>query len=140
MSSFYRFSFAVLALLFIIGTTHSLDSTNSKEVNNELFIYHLTLTNDYNDPAKWTEETMTVINAHGDFLIELGKKGILGFAGRTKFEPGHENLFGIAVIRASSLEEAKEIMSADPAVKENIQQAQIFPFSMGIRFLDNFED
>ena len=104
-----------------------------------LFIYHLTLTDTYNDPTNWNEQVMVIIQQHAAFLNDLGEQGILGFAGRTMFNPGDEHLFGIAVIKAESIDEAKRIMKNDPAVKHNIQRAQIFPFSMGIRFLDNFD-
>ncbi|MEP1096354.1 MAG: YciI family protein [Cyclobacteriaceae bacterium] len=110
-----------------------------KDSNQELFIYHLVLTPEYENPEKWTEETYATIQEHSTFLEDLGKTGILVFAGRTKLNPGDENLFGIAVIRASSLEDAQKIMAQDPAVINSIQKASIYPFSMGIRHFANLK-
>ncbi len=101
-----------------------------------LFIYYLTLEPHYHDLANWNEETTKIIQDHAEFLNGLGEKGVLAFAGRTMFEPGNPDLFGIAVIKAKSLEAAYEIMSADPAVQHRIQRAVIHPFSMVIRHLD----
>ena len=80
-----------------------------------LFIYRLKLTPKYEDPANWQEEDNQIIGQHAQFFHELGQKGVLLFAGRTTFEPGNENLFGIAVFNASSLEDAQAIMAQDPA-------------------------
>ncbi len=104
-----------------------------------LFLYYLKLTPAYNDPSKWDTNTVEVIEAHAAFLSNLGEKGILAFAGRTNFDPGHKDLLGIAVVMADSIEEAHQIMDPDPAVVQGIQSARIFPFSMGIRFLSNLE-
>jgi hypothetical protein len=83
---------------------------------------------------------MQIISVHAGFLDSLGIAGILAFAGRTLFEPGDKNLFGIAIIKASGIEEAENILSKDPAVVYGIQKAEIFPFSMGIRHLKNIKD
>ncbi len=107
--------------------------------NKDLFIYHLKLTPKYNIPENWTDETFKVIEEHAKFIDALGRMGILVFAGRTKLEPGDENLFGLAVIQAPSLEKAKEIMAGDPAVAQHIQTASIFPFSMGIQYFENLK-
>lgn len=104
-----------------------------------LFIYQLKLAPEYNDPVKWTDSTYKVIRQHGEFLDSLGRVGTLIFAGRTVLNPGDKNLFGIAVIKASSPDVANKIMAKDPAVINNIQEASIFPFSMGIRYFENLK-
>ena len=103
----------------------------------QLFIYHLTLTPYYKNPKNWTEATFQMIQEHATFLDNLGKQGILAFAGRTNLAFEDENLFGIAIIKANTLEQAKAILKNDPAVLNGIQQANIFPFWMGIRHLNN---
>jgi len=67
----------------------------------------------------------------------IAKKKLLNC---TKFGfPGDERLFGIAVIRAESIAEARKIFAKDPAVVNNIQQAEVYRFSMNIRFFEKFE-
>lgn len=102
-----------------------------------LYLYYLRLTDKYDKPDHWTDESRAIISRHAEFLDALGKTGILLFAGRTLFEPGDANLFGIAVIRADSLDHAQSIMADDPAVLNGIQQAQIFPWRLSIEYFDN---
>ncbi len=105
-----------------------------------LFLYCLTLEDLYHAVENWTDETHTTVERHAAFLDDLGKQGRLAFAGRTQYDPGHPDLFGIAVIRAPSLEAAQELMADDPSVVGGVQRATIHPFSMGIRHLSRFED
>lgn len=109
------------------------------EVTTEsLFIYRLTPTEKYSDIANWTVETNRIIQNHAKFLDELGKKEILIFAGRTLFRPGDKNLFGIVVMKAKSLDEAKNHLVGDPALENKIFQIRsILPFSMGITHFEN---
>jgi uncharacterized protein YciI len=96
------------------------------------FLYHLTLTESFEDTANWSEDDAAMISRHADFLDALGREGRLVFAGRTDFAPGHPDLFGIALIRADSLGEAEELMAPDPAVLAGIQSARVLPFTLPI--------
>ncbi len=103
-----------------------------------IFCYHLHLTDKYTaDPIQWTEDTVNTISKHAAFLDDLGKAGILIFAGRTLFQPGNNRLFGIALIKAKDIETAIQIMEKDPAVVAGIQQMDIYPFSLAIKHFDN---
>ncbi|MDN5215091.1 YciI family protein [Fulvivirgaceae bacterium BMA12] len=141
MSKVSKHLIFVLAII-ILGnplmaqTNNDMENTNS---NQDLFIYHLKLSDEYNDMAKWTDSTYKVIQEHSEFIDGLGRDGILIFAGRTKLNPGDDNLFGIALIKSTSIEEAKEIMAKDPAVINNIQVSSIFPFSLGIQYFENLK-
>lgn len=70
-------------------------------------------------------------------MHRLGEKGVLILAGRTILDLDDENMFGIALINANSLEEAKRIMEKDPGVLHGIQESEIYPFSMSIKYLEN---
>jgi len=107
--------------------------------NNNLFIYHLTLSLKYRDPSNWTDDTHRIIREHADFIKELGEKGTLIFAGRTALNPEDDHLFGIAIIKAESLQKAIHIMSEDPAVLNNIQKSSVFPFTLAFQFFKNLE-
>ena len=106
-------------------------------MDTKLFINYLTLNEPYKNPENWTDDTHQTIAAHGTFLNDLGKQGILVFAGRSLVDFDSENLFGIAVIKASSIDDAKHILKQDPALIANIQQSVILPFSMGIQYFNN---
>lgn len=104
-----------------------------------IFCYHLRLTDKYNNPKQWTEDTLKTINEHAIFLDDLGKAGVLIFAGRTFFEPGDNRLFGIALIKTKGIETAQQLLASDPAVVAGIQQADIYPFSLAIKHFENIK-
>ncbi len=102
------------------------------------YLYHLQLTEKYQDPTAWTEQDSQIISDHARFLDELGKQGTLLLAGRTDFDPDHPKLFGIVLIKADSQEAAEEIMAGDPAVQNGIQQAEVLPFRIAMSYVENF--
>ncbi len=102
-----------------------------------VFLYRLQLTPKYTNTANWNADTEAVINQHVAFLDDLGRQGILLLAGRTLFEPGDDQLFGIALIKADSLQQAKTIMADDPTVVNQIHQAELLPFSLALSYFEN---
>lgn len=107
---------------------------NDKE---NLFIYIYKLTEKYQDPEAWTTETEKIIEDHAQFLNDLGKEGVVIQAGRTLYSPGNELLFGIIIVKAESLEEAKKLLDTDPSILRGVQEATVHPFSLGIRHFYN---
>lgn len=103
------------------------------------FLYRLLLTEKYQDLKNWTEKENRIISEHAVYLDELGKRGYLLFAGRTSYEPGDERLFGIAVIKAESLEEAEKLLSKDPAVVNGIMTSVMYDYSIAIKHFENAE-
>ncbi|MBI5531182.1 MAG: hypothetical protein HY898_00600 [Deltaproteobacteria bacterium] len=74
-----------------------------------------------------TEAEAMVIDAHFEYLSRLRDEGILCFAGRRD-----DAAFGLAIVRASSEQEAQGIASADPAVTGKVFTAEIAPFSIAL--------
>ena len=68
-----------------------------------------------------------ILAAHYDYLMALGASGKLSLVGRTA--NNDENTFGLVVINSGDNTEAREIMENDPAVKNEIMNAQLYPFS-----------
>ncbi len=108
-----------------------------RKTSEQIFCYYLKLTKAYEDPARWTDETEKAIQKHAQWLDDLGKQGILLFAGRTLLQPGDEHLFGIAIFKAPDISKAKALMAADPAVVAGIQKAQVFPYLIAIQHFEN---
>jgi uncharacterized protein YciI len=125
----------VSALLFFVFTVPVFSA--SPKDSTDIFIYKLRLTKKYENVKAWDDAASLAISKHVNFLDSLGKSGTLIFAGRTDLEPGDDNLFGIALIYANSLQQAIEIMSQDPAVLAGIQQSSVFPFRLAIRHFEN---
>lgn len=96
------------------------------------FIYKLTLTDHYNDPAHWDDDTSAAMDRHWQYLVDLHARGVMQFVGRTSYTPGHKDLFGIAVFTAADEGEATEIMQHDPAIVHGIMTATLHPFNLSL--------
>jgi uncharacterized protein YciI len=73
-----------------------------------------------------TDEEQALAGAHWQYSINLLKRGILVFGGRTMV-PDNSS-FAPVVIRAASVEEARAIMEQDPAVAGGVFSGELFPF------------
>mgnify|MGYP001427444090 CR=1 FL=1 len=103
----------------------------------QYFLLKLSLAEKYKEEENWTEAERKLIQDHFIFLQQLGKDGTLILAGRTDYELNHDDLIGIALIKAASLEFATHLLMQDPAVKAGIQLATIHPFKMAIEQFEN---
>ena len=77
-----------------------------------------------------TEEEKRIVGEHFSYLQELIGKGVLVMAGRTLNTDNSS--FGIVVFRASSDEEAHGIMLEDPAVKNLVFRAELYPYRISL--------
>ena len=94
------------------------------------YLYILSLTDKYQNPANWTDETNATVGAHWNYLVELHSKGIVEVVGRTNYEPGNPGLMGLSVFKADSLQEAEGIMNNDPCIVNGVMTAQLHPFNL----------
>jgi uncharacterized protein YciI len=67
---------------------------------------------------------------HFAHLQALAKSGSLILAGRTLNTDA--TAFGIVIFRASSDEEARSIVDADPAVRHGVMRAELFPYRVAL--------
>lgn len=96
--------------------------------NDEIFLYtlratRLSMLTDGPTPA---EEQ--VLAAHSRYLSALVEQGQALMFGRTANRD--ERTFGIVVFRAATAQAAEEVMAADPAVRNGIMDAELFPFRL----------
>ena len=70
----------------------------------------------------------TIVNRHFNYLKSLTEQGTVLLFGRT--QNSDERTFGIVVFRVGSEEEARSIMSNDPAVKEGVMTAELYPYKV----------
>ena len=96
------------------------------------FIYILKLTDRYDDPNNWNDETNQILDQHWNYLVDLHAKGVMQLVGRTSYAPGHKDLFGIAVFSAESDAKAQEIMDNDPCIVHNVMTAAVHPFNLSL--------
>jgi len=73
-----------------------------------------------------TMEEQALAGAHWQYSIELLKRGVIVFGGRTMVRDS--NSFATVVIRAASMEAARAIVDGDPAVAGGVFHTEVFPF------------
>jgi uncharacterized protein YciI len=94
------------------------------------YIYTLKLIPALLDETNWTEREHAVISRHFEALQELLIQNKLILAGRTLNMD--ESTFGIVILQTSTEEEAKRLMELDPAVKEKVMTAELFPYKIAL--------
>ena len=94
------------------------------------YIYILKLIPRLMIESNWSKEDEEIVDRHFKALQELLKEGRLIWAGKTSGLD--ERTFGIVMVEADSEEKAREIMEADPSVKEGIMNAELFPFDLAL--------
>jgi uncharacterized protein YciI len=77
-----------------------------------------------------TDTEKKLVSEHFMYLQSLEQKGILVLAGRTTNTDNSS--FGIVVFRANGDEEALDIMKQDPAVKNRVFRAELYPYRISI--------
>ena len=77
-----------------------------------------------------TEKEEGTLKAHFEYLSGLKDAGTVKLAGRTTQEDA--NTFGVVILLAEDEEAARRIMANDPAVKDGVMAAKIYPFRIAL--------
>ena len=77
-----------------------------------------------------TDREDKVIETHFAYLSDLKEKGVVKLAGRTTNTDASS--FGVMIFEARDEHAAREIMANDPAVKEGVLAARLFPFRIAL--------
>ena len=96
----------------------------------EQFIYTLIPTRSDMLSEEPTEKENEVIETHFAYLSDLKDKGVVKLAGRTTNTDASS--FGVVIYEVEDEEAARRIMANDPAVKENVLAAKLFPFRIAL--------
>lgn len=92
------------------------------------FLYQLKLIPSLVDDNNWTDKENAIVQHHFEVLQNLEKEGKLILAGRTL----NTDPLGLVILEVDSEEEAIELMNNDPAVKEGIMEAQLYPYRVAL--------
>ena len=76
-----------------------------------------------------------MLSEHFNYLKQLTRDGVVILAGRT--QNIDSSSFGIVLFNAETVEVAREIMLSDPAVKNKVFRAELFPYKMALFGPDN---
>jgi len=75
-----------------------------------------------------TQQEASIISEHVAYLEHLTNEGTVLLFGRTR--NNDTSTFGIVIFRAESDERARFIMNNDPAVKNGVMRAELFPYKV----------
>jgi uncharacterized protein YciI len=77
-----------------------------------------------------TAEEAVAVRRHLEYLQGLAAAGKVRLAGRTTEDDART--LGIVLLSVASEEEARSIMSADPAVSQGVMRAELHPFRVAV--------
>jgi uncharacterized protein YciI len=78
-----------------------------------------------------TAEEQRVVSEHFQYLKGLTEAGTVLLAGRTLNTDSTS--FGIVIFLAASEDEARKIMNDDPAVRQGVMRAELYPYSVALK-------
>lgn len=94
------------------------------------YVYTLRLRPDLQDAAGWTEKEEATIARHYEHLERLLAAGTLILAGKT--DGLDAKTFGLVIFEAVSEQEARDIMTTDPAVESGVMSAELHPYTIAL--------
>ena len=77
-----------------------------------------------------TPEEATIVAQHFAYLKDLTEQGVVVLAGRTLNNDA--STFGIVILNAESEAFARNIMNNDPAVKNGVMRAELYPYRIAV--------
>lgn len=84
-----------------------------------------------------TAEEQATIGRHAAYCDDLGKAGVMLMVGRTQTTT--PDTLGISVFVAADEAEARRIMENDPAVKEGVMKAELYPYRIAFGNAEAFK-
>jgi uncharacterized protein len=77
-----------------------------------------------------SEDEARILAEHFDYLRRLTESGVVLLAGRTLNED--YSTFGVIIFLADSIAAARQIMEDDPAVKQRVMRAELYPYRIAL--------
>ncbi|WP_421383072.1 YciI family protein [Bacillus salacetis] len=94
------------------------------------YVYKLKLVDKLTEDKNWTDKENQIVGRHFAYLQKMLNDRKLILAGKTTGLDA--DTFGLVIFEADSEEEALMVMNADPAVKEGIMTAELFPYQVAL--------
>jgi uncharacterized protein len=115
--------------LFAAAPSFAQDSTKTKLKE---YLGVLTLTEKFKDEKNWTAADQAVVGEHFQRLVKMKDAGIVMLAGRTALPTNDPEMKGLVIFYAKDDAAAAVFMQDDPAVKNKIMQAKVFPYGIAV--------
>ena len=77
-----------------------------------------------------TPEEEAIVERHFAYLKDLTEKGVMILMGRT--QNNDKSTFGVAIFEAENEAAARTIMENDPAVKNRVMTATLYPYKVAL--------
>lgn len=77
-----------------------------------------------------TEAEAAIVGQHFDYLKRLNEQGVVLLAGRTLNTD--KSSFGIVIFFAESEDAAQAIVANDPAIRQGVMRAELYPYRIAL--------
>lgn len=115
--------------LFIAAPLFAQDST---KVKMKQWLGVLTLAEKYKTASNWDAEAEKTGMEHYQRLLKMKNEGIVVLAGRMQIPINDPNMMGLVIFYAKDEKEATDLMMNDPAVKNKIMLAKVYPYAIAV--------
>jgi uncharacterized protein YciI len=119
----------LIVSFFFTAASFAQDST---KVKMKEWLGVLTLTEKFTDEKNWTTADQSIVGEHFQRLIKMKETGIVVLAGRMELPVNDPTMQGLVIFYAKDEKEANEFMMNDPAVKNKIMNAKVYPYNIAI--------
>lgn len=121
----------ILFLLCFFAAIHSIaqDTTKAKP---KQWLGVLTLEEKYKEEKNWTAHDQAIVGQHFQRLVKMKDAGTVVLAGRMDLPLNDPEMKGLVIFYAKDEKEALDFMLNDPAVKNKIMIAKVFPYGIAV--------
>ncbi len=122
-----------ITTLFISFQSLAQDSTKTKPKE---WLGVLTLAEKFKTESNWTQQDQAVVGEHFQRLMKMKTTGIVVLAGRMELPLSDPDMKGLVIFYAKDEKEALQFMMDDPAVKNKIMLAKVYPYGIAVNKCD----
>lgn len=121
-------------LLFVMLVSGSLQNAAQESASPapKAWLGVLTLADQYKNQQNWTPADQKVVESHFQRLVSMKEKGVVLMAGRTQLELDNPDMMGLVIFYKATEQEANAFMEEDPAVRNGIMRAKVFPYGVAV--------
>jgi uncharacterized protein len=121
----------LIFLCFLFAATSSFAQDTSKTKLKQ-WLGVLTLEEKYKEEKNWTANDQAIAGEHFQRLVKMKDAGTVVLAGRMDLPLNDPEMKGLVIFYAKDEKEAMDFMLNDPAVKNKIMIAKVFPYGIAV--------
>jgi uncharacterized protein len=121
-----------ILLILAFCCTMQVGAQDSLQAQPKTYIGILSLPEKYKDEKNWGSDEQRIVGEHFQRLVKLKNEGVVVLAGRTQLETNDPAMMGIVIFYAKDEKEAEAFMMNDPAVKNKIMLAKVYPYGIAV--------